>query len=105
VTGSTERMRSRVRARRLLLTEAALVFPSGYLAMPVRWARSPGRATWSSPTRSTTSINGVRLTRARVVVVPHRNVAAVAAAPAGRAEERAVVVTDAVFSVDGDPLR
>ena len=48
-----------------------------------------------------------RLSRARVVVTPHRDVAAVDAALAARDEERAVVVTDSVFSADGvlAPLR
>ena len=37
-----------------------------------------------------------------MVVTPHRDVEAVDRALAGRSTERAVVVTDAVFSVDGD---
>src|SRR4029077_7615764 len=41
------------------------------------------------------------LSRARVVVTPHRDVSAVEAALSARDEERAVVVTDSVFSADG----
>ena len=52
-------------------------------------------------------VDACRLSRARVVVTPHRDVAAVEAVLAARDEERAVVVTDSVFSADGvlAPLR
>ena len=52
-------------------------------------------------------VDACRLSRARVVVTPHRDVAAVEAALSARDEERAVVVTDSVFSADGvmAPLR
>jgi 8-amino-7-oxononanoate synthase len=52
-------------------------------------------------------VDACRLSRARVVVTPHRDVSAVEAALAARDEERAVVVTDSVFSADGvlAPLR
>ncbi|MGH3597207.1 MAG: aminotransferase class I/II-fold pyridoxal phosphate-dependent enzyme, partial [Mycobacterium sp.] len=46
-------------------------------------------------------VDACRLSRARVVVTGHRDVDAVDAALASRAEERAVVVTDSVFSADG----
>ena len=47
-------------------------------------------------------VDACRLARGEVVVTPHRDVDAVGRALAGRGTERAVVVTDAVFSVDGD---
>src|SRR5206468_4911928 len=52
-------------------------------------------------------VDACRLSRARVVVTPHRDVSAVEAALSERDEERAVVVTDSVFSADGvlAPLR
>jgi 8-amino-7-oxononanoate synthase len=52
-------------------------------------------------------VDACRLSRVRVVITPHRDVAAVELALAERGEDHAVVVTDAVFSVDGDlaPLR
>ena len=52
-------------------------------------------------------VDACRLSRARVAVTPHRDVAAVERALASRDEERAVVVTDSVFSADGvlAPLR
>ena len=50
-------------------------------------------------------VDACRLSRSRVVVVPHRETAAVASALAERSEPDALVVTDAVFSVDGDLAR
>ncbi|MDT5280462.1 MAG: 8-amino-7-oxononanoate synthase, partial [Mycobacterium sp.] len=52
-------------------------------------------------------VDACRLSRARVVVTPHRDISAVEAALSARNEERAVVVTDSVFSADGvlAPLR
>ncbi|HEX2498221.1 MAG TPA: 8-amino-7-oxononanoate synthase [Actinomycetes bacterium] len=105
VTGSTE-LHAQLEAElaRFFGTEAALVFSSGYLANvgALGALAGPGDLVVSDALNHASIIDGVRLARARVVVVPHRDVGAVAAALAGRAEERAVVVTDAVFSVDGD---
>jgi 8-amino-7-oxononanoate synthase len=52
-------------------------------------------------------VDACRLSRSRVVVTPHRDVEAVEAALAARDEERAVVITESVFSADGAlaPLR
>ncbi len=85
-------------------TEAALVFSSGYLANVGTLAAlaGPGDLVVSDALNHASIIDGARLTRARIVVTPHRDMAAVAEALASRSEERAVVVTDAVFSVDGD---
>jgi 8-amino-7-oxononanoate synthase len=47
-------------------------------------------------------IDGARLSRARVHVVPHLDVQAVEAALASRAEARAFVVTESYFSMDAD---
>jgi 8-amino-7-oxononanoate synthase len=46
-------------------------------------------------------VDACRLSRARVMVTPHRDVDAVDAALAARDEERAVVITESVFSADG----
>jgi 8-amino-7-oxononanoate synthase len=83
---------------------AALVFSSGYLAnLGVITALSgPGSLVVSDAANHASLIDACRLSRARVVVVGHNDVAAVAAALAGRAEPRALVVTDSVGSVDGD---
>jgi 8-amino-7-oxononanoate synthase len=83
----------------------ALVFSSGYLAnLGVLTALRPGLIV-SDQGNHASLIDGCRLARCPVVVTPHGDVAAVDAALAGARD--AVVVTDAVFSVDGDlaPLR
>src|ERR1700744_863351 len=46
-------------------------------------------------------IDAFRLARARVVVTPHRDAGAVRQVLASREEAAAIVVSDAVFSVDG----
>ncbi len=83
--------------------ESALVFSSGYTANigAVVSLSGPGSLLVSDALTHASLVDACRLSRARVVVTPHRNVAAVEAALAGRDEERAVVVTDSVFSADG----
>lgn len=85
-------------------TEAALVFSSGYLAnLGVLTALvDTGTLVVSDALNHASVVDACRLARGEVVVTPHRDVAAVDDALAGRTCERAVVVTDAVFSVDGD---
>jgi 8-amino-7-oxononanoate synthase len=108
---------------------AALVFSSGYLAnltVITALAAALGRGSGqgggqangdddangdsggvlivSDERNHASLIDGCRLARrpgVRVQVTPHRDTAAVAAALAGRREEAALVVTDAVFSVSG----
>ena len=90
-------------------TAAALVFSSGYLANlgAVAALAGPGTLVVSDAQNHASVIDGCRLSRSRVVVVPHLDVDAVGQALADRIEPRALVVTDAVFSVDGEaaPLR
>jgi 8-amino-7-oxononanoate synthase len=85
-------------------TAAALVFSSGYLANlgAVTALAGDGALVVSDAQNHASLIDACRLARGQVVVTPHRDVAAVARALAGRGSEPAVVVTDAVFSVDGD---
>jgi 8-amino-7-oxononanoate synthase len=85
-------------------TEAGLVFSSGYLANlgAVTALTGPGTTVISDADNHASVVDACRLSRAQVVVTPHRNVAAVEEALSSRTTERAVVVTDAVFSVDGD---
>jgi 8-amino-7-oxononanoate synthase len=89
--------------------ESALVFSSGYAAnLGVLTALSgPGALIVSDAANHASLVDACRLSRARTVVVAHNDVAAVDAALAARTEERALVVTDSVNSVDGDlaPLR
>lgn len=84
--------------------ESALVFSSGYTANlgAVVALSGPGTLLVSDALTHASLVDACRLSRARVVVTPHGDVAAVAAALAGRAEDRAVVITDSVFSADGD---
>ena len=88
---------------------AGLVFSSGYTANlgAVVSLSGPGSLLVSDAYSHASLVDACRLSRARVVVTPSRDVAAVEAALGSRDEERAVVVTDSVFSADGAlaPLR
>jgi 8-amino-7-oxononanoate synthase len=105
VTGSTD-LHAALEAdlAAFLGAEAGLVFSSGYLAnLGVVTALSgPGTTVVSDALNHASVVDACRLSRAHVVVTPHRDVAAVDLALSARTTERAVVVTDAVFSVDGD---
>lgn len=82
--------------------EAALVFSSGYLANlgALTVLGGPGTLVVSDADNHASLVDGCRLARADVRVVPHRDVAAVEQAVRGH-RGRVVVATDAVFSVDG----
>lgn len=84
-------------------TESALAFSSGYTANlgAVVALSGPGTLIVSDARTHASLIDACRLSRARVVVTPYRDTQAVAAALAQRPEERALVLTDAVFSADG----
>ncbi|GAA3198414.1 8-amino-7-oxononanoate synthase [Actinocorallia longicatena] len=83
---------------------AGLTFSSGYLANlgAVAALSGPGSLVVSDQVNHASIVDACRLSRARIAITPHRDTAAVEAALAERTEEHAVVVTDAVFSVDGD---
>jgi 8-amino-7-oxononanoate synthase len=85
-------------------TVAALVFSSGYAANlgAVTVLSGPGSLVVSDAASHASLVDACRLSRARVVVTPHADVAAVDAALAARSEQRALVVTDSVDSVCGD---
>jgi 8-amino-7-oxononanoate synthase len=82
---------------------AGLVFSSGYTANlgAVVGLSGAGSLLVSDAYSHASLVDACRLSRARVVVTPHRDVDAVAAALASRDEERAVVITESVFSADG----
>src|SRR6202451_3278572 len=61
----------------------------------------PGSLLVSDAYSHASLVDACRLSRARVVVSPHRDIDAVEAALASRDEERAVVITESVFSADG----
>jgi 8-amino-7-oxononanoate synthase len=89
--------------------EAGLVFSSGYTAnIGATVALSgPGSLVVSDALSHASLVDACRLSRARVVVGAHCDVDAVEAALADRDEERALVITESVFSTDGAlaPLR
>jgi 8-amino-7-oxononanoate synthase len=89
--------------------DAALVFSSGYAANLGVLTALSGRGSLivSDAANHASLVDACRLSRARIAVVPHNDVAAVDRMLTERREERALVVTDAVNSVDGDlaPLR
>lgn len=90
-------------------TEAALVFNSGYAANVglLSTLCGEGDVIFSDALNHASLIDGARLSRAKTVVYPHRDVAALEALLAKHPARRALVVTDAVFSMDGDraPLK
>ncbi|MGV0679393.1 MULTISPECIES: aminotransferase class I/II-fold pyridoxal phosphate-dependent enzyme [Mycolicibacterium] len=89
--------------------ESALVFSSGYTANlgAVVALSGPGSLLVSDALTHASLVDACRLSRARVTVTPHRDVEAVEAALSSRTEQRAVVLTESVFSADGvlAPLR
>jgi 8-amino-7-oxononanoate synthase len=105
VTGSTE-LHAELEAELAAFgrAPAALVFSSGYLANVGVLTALGGRevAIVSDAGNHASLIDGCRLSGSAVTVVPHRDVAAVDAALAGADAPHKLVVTDAVFSVDGD---
>jgi 8-amino-7-oxononanoate synthase len=82
---------------------ACLVFSSGYAANlgAVVGLSGAGSLLVSDAYSHASLVDACRLSRARVVVTPHRDVDAVDAALAARDEDRAVVITESVFSADG----
>ncbi|WP_079063130.1 8-amino-7-oxononanoate synthase [Peterkaempfera griseoplana] len=85
-------------------TEAALVLSSGYAAnlAALTALTGPGTLIVSDAHNHASLIDGCRLSRAEVRPVPHRDPGAVRAALAGHDGGPALVVTDSLFSVDGD---
>jgi 8-amino-7-oxononanoate synthase len=85
-------------------TRAGVVFSSGYLANlgAVAGLSGPDGLVVSDQVNHASLVDACRLSRARVVITPHGDAAAVGRALAERDEDHAVVVTDSVFSVDGD---
>ncbi|MGW0433061.1 8-amino-7-oxononanoate synthase [Micromonospora sp. NPDC003197] len=82
----------------------SLVFSSGYLAnlAAVRALVRPRTLLVSDAHNHASLIDGCRLSGAETLVTPHLDVAAVDAALAAARGRPAVVVTESVFSVDGD---
>jgi len=91
-------------------TEAALLFPTGYQANVGTIGALVGRGdhVYSDALNHASIVDGCRLSRATVHVYPHRDVRALEAELAATpGSGRRLIVTDSVFSMDGDraPLR
>lgn len=85
-------------------TEAALFFGSGYLANVglVPALAGPDDLVISDEANHASLIDGIRLARARRVVIPHHDLGALERALEGPRSGWAFVVTESVFSMDGD---
>jgi 8-amino-7-oxononanoate synthase len=86
-------------------TEAALVFNTGYMANAglLHALAGPDDAIFSDELNHASIIDGCRLSRARVEVYPHRDTQALEQRleKCGR-DRRRIIITDGVFSMDGD---
>ncbi|EYF03591.1 aminotransferase class I/II-fold pyridoxal phosphate-dependent enzyme [Chondromyces apiculatus] len=90
---------------RWLGAEAALLFSSGYAANVGTLAAlaGPGDVIFSDALNHASLIDGCRLSRASLVIVPHLDTVALEhALGEARTYRRRWVVTEAVFSMDGD---
>ena len=87
-----------------LRTERALVFSSGYLAnlAAVRAMSAVCDLIVSDAYNHASLIDGCKLAGRPAIVAPHNDPAAVAKILRAHPAQRAVVVTESVFSVDGD---
>jgi 8-amino-7-oxononanoate synthase len=82
----------------------ALVFTSGYAANVglLSALAGPEDLIVSDALNHASIVDGARLAKARVVIVPHLDVAAVERTLAGHRRRRAFVVTESYFSMDAD---
>lgn len=85
----------------------ALYFSTGYMAnlavLPALAAAAPSETEiFSDALNHASLIDATRLARARVTVYPHVDLAALEAALRASAASTKIVVTDSVFSMDGD---
>jgi glycine C-acetyltransferase len=86
-------------------TEAALVFNSGYQANVGIISALVGAedAIYSDQLNHASLIDGARLSRAKIHVIPHRDPAALEAALRdGKKYRRRLILSDSIFSMDGD---
>jgi glycine C-acetyltransferase/8-amino-7-oxononanoate synthase len=94
-----------IKLAQLKSTEDALVFSSGYLANIglLSAVGTTGDSIYSDELNHASIIDGCRLSRAHTEIFPHRDTAALQTLlKRGRKFRRRIIVTDAVFSMDGD---
>jgi 8-amino-7-oxononanoate synthase len=83
----------------------ALYFSTGYmanLAVLTTLGADPSATIYSEALNHASLIDGARLARAGVAVYPHRDLVALSMQLAGSTASEKIVVTDSVFSMDGD---
>ncbi|GLW81507.1 8-amino-7-oxononanoate synthase [Actinokineospora globicatena] len=105
VTGTTElHSELEFELARFCGTQSALVFSSGFAANLGAVTALSGKncSIVTDSAIHASLIDGCRLSRAEVAVVGHSDPAAAGRALSTRRTERAIYVTDSVFSVDGD---
>ncbi len=85
-------------------TESALLFNSGYHANVgvVSALAGPDDVVFSDALNHASIIDGCRLSRARVVVYPHLDMAALRSLLEGDPARRRLIISDSLFSMDGD---
>jgi len=88
----------------LVGAEAALLFSSGYLANLSTIDALSGKEdeVFSDELNHASIIDGCRISGARVAVYPHRDLAQLSAALSHSPARRRLIVSDSVFSMDGD---
>ena len=85
-------------------TSSALLFGSGYAANIglLQAVVSPGDCIFSDELNHASLIDGMRLVKAETVVYPHQDLCALESALEKPRTGRAIIVTESVFSMDGD---
>jgi 8-amino-7-oxononanoate synthase len=84
--------------------ERAVVFPTGFAANlgVITTFGGPGTLVCSDELNHASIIDGTRLARGEIAVYPHADLDALDRTLTARGDRRAIVVTDTVFSMDGD---